>query len=267
MLDKFIRPCILASVLLLGVSNGAFAGAILIVNGAAETSETGTTSSITTQISQLETAVGNTVTIVDTPPATLSGFQQVWDLRFSNSSPLTPSVISEYVAYLAAGNGIFAMGENAGFATRNNSVLALIAAAGGGNLTFTVPGDSQTVNAPFTGPNLVSSIQYLAAGGVTTPGSGQFITSNQDGGTGVAFGPGTLTNALAGTLTAIFDVNFMQTDANPESQALTKNLIGFIDVQVAGGVPEPSTWAMMILGFAGIGFMTYRRRNVVMREA
>lgn len=26
-------------------------------------------------------------------------------------------------------------------------------------------------------------------------------------------------------------------------------------------VPEPSTWAMMILGFAGIGFLTYRRRN------
>ena len=28
-----------------------------------------------------------------------------------------------------------------------------------------------------------------------------------------------------------------------------------------GGVPEPSTWAMMILGFAGVGFMAYRRRN------
>ena len=26
-------------------------------------------------------------------------------------------------------------------------------------------------------------------------------------------------------------------------------------------VPEPSTWAMMILGFAGVGFMTYRRRR------
>jgi hypothetical protein len=26
-------------------------------------------------------------------------------------------------------------------------------------------------------------------------------------------------------------------------------------------VPEPSTWAMMILGFAGIGAMTYRRRK------
>jgi len=26
-------------------------------------------------------------------------------------------------------------------------------------------------------------------------------------------------------------------------------------------VPEPSTWAMMILGFFGVGFMAYRRRN------
>ena len=26
-------------------------------------------------------------------------------------------------------------------------------------------------------------------------------------------------------------------------------------------VPEPSTWAMMILGFVGIGAMTYRRRK------
>ncbi len=33
-------------------------------------------------------------------------------------------------------------------------------------------------------------------------------------------------------------------------------------------VPEPSTWAMMILGFAGVGFMTYRRRNqATLREA
>jgi hypothetical protein len=28
-----------------------------------------------------------------------------------------------------------------------------------------------------------------------------------------------------------------------------------------GAVPEPSTWAMMILGFAGIGFLTYRRKS------
>jgi len=28
-------------------------------------------------------------------------------------------------------------------------------------------------------------------------------------------------------------------------------------------VPEPSTWAMMLLGFSGLGFMTYRRRRAV----
>jgi hypothetical protein len=29
-------------------------------------------------------------------------------------------------------------------------------------------------------------------------------------------------------------------------------------------VPEPSTWAMMILGFAGLGFMAYRRRGAAL---
>ena len=33
------------------------------------------------------------------------------------------------------------------------------------------------------------------------------------------------------------------------------------------GVPEPSTWAMMILGFAGVGFMAYRRRNMAFKTA
>jgi hypothetical protein len=30
---------------------------------------------------------------------------------------------------------------------------------------------------------------------------------------------------------------------------------------IATAVPEPSTWAMMILGFMGVGFMAYRRKN------
>jgi hypothetical protein len=30
---------------------------------------------------------------------------------------------------------------------------------------------------------------------------------------------------------------------------------------LVASVPEPSTWAMMLLGFAGVGFMAYRRRN------
>jgi PEP-CTERM motif len=36
---------------------------------------------------------------------------------------------------------------------------------------------------------------------------------------------------------------------------------GTIAVEAITAVPEPSTWAMMILGFAGIGFLAYRRKN------
>lgn len=36
--------------------------------------------------------------------------------------------------------------------------------------------------------------------------------------------------------------------------------IGLDDVSVTA-VPEPATWAMMILGFAGVGFMAYRRKS------
>jgi len=36
--------------------------------------------------------------------------------------------------------------------------------------------------------------------------------------------------------------------------------LGNVWIQV-NAVPEPSTWAMLILGFAGIGFMAYRRKS------
>jgi hypothetical protein len=66
------------------------------------------------------------------------------------------------------------------------------------------------------------------------------------------------------------------TGARPFSEADMSNTgTLFIDSDVAlsfasghdyssnavGAVPEPSTWAMMILGFAGIGFMAYRRKS------
>jgi hypothetical protein len=34
-----------------------------------------------------------------------------------------------------------------------------------------------------------------------------------------------------------------------------------ITADFTSAVPEPSTWAMLILGFAGVGFMAYRRRD------
>jgi hypothetical protein len=37
---------------------------------------------------------------------------------------------------------------------------------------------------------------------------------------------------------------------------------GLLDnVTVTAAIPEPESWAMLILGFLGIGFMAYRKRN------
>jgi hypothetical protein len=39
--------------------------------------------------------------------------------------------------------------------------------------------------------------------------------------------------------------------------------IDFTTPVIGGAVPEPSTWAMMILGFCGLGFMAYRKKSTL----
>jgi hypothetical protein len=43
------------------------------------------------------------------------------------------------------------------------------------------------------------------------------------------------------------------------------DLIG--NVIVSSGVPEASTWAMMLLGFAGLGYTGYRARRPAIAAA
>jgi hypothetical protein len=38
-------------------------------------------------------------------------------------------------------------------------------------------------------------------------------------------------------------------------------ITGPLDTGVSPAVPEPSTWAMMLIGFAGVGFIAYRRKS------
>jgi hypothetical protein len=248
------------------VTSLAFAQ-VLIVNGSDGTSEPGTTAQITTNLSNLHTAVGNTVTVSSTIPVNLGGYSQVWDIRFSNNFALTAPQQTQYLGFLQGGGGMFLMGENSGFMARNNSVLDLIALAGGGTIGFTTPSSNQTVNAPFTGPNAVTQVTYAAPGGFTNSGTGTFITQVGSIGSGIAFGVGTLADAPLGALTSIFDVNFMQNFYDlPHSQNLTKNLIGFVQDQVEDPVnppdltpiPEPSAFGLVAV--AGLFMLLLVRR-------
>lgn len=64
--------------------------------------------------------------------------------------------------------------------------------------------------------------------------------------TGLASGPNTVEVFFADRFVTEAGLYF---DANVTLNALT------------APVPEPSTWAMMILGFAGVGFLAYRRKS------
>jgi hypothetical protein len=63
-----------------------------------------------------------------------------------------------------------------------------------------------------------------------------------------------------GTLTSLTFEGFNGPDTFFLGQPFLAGLTG-TDFAVTAAVPEPSTWAMLILGFAGIGFMAYRRKS------
>jgi hypothetical protein len=60
---------------------------------------------------------------------------------------------------------------------------------------------------------------------------------------------------------------FINTASHPPVNNFTssggdENFRTFVDTGVTAAVPEPSTWAMLLLGFAGIGFAGYRRSKL-----
>lgn len=232
---------------------------VLIVNGLSNTSEPTTTANITSNLETLHMAVGNTTVTVDTLPADISSYNEIWDIRFSNTSPLSVVDIASYLTFLQRGGSLFLMGENAGFINRNNSILDFINQAGGGTLAFSVPNDVQDVLPPFNQPNGVNSFAYIAPGGVVDSGTGAWATQAQTGGgSAIYFETGTLANANRGTLTVVFDVNFMQGDptSTDDNIQFFKNLINVV-TSAAGSnsvsetriakIPTISVYSLLIM--------------------
>jgi hypothetical protein len=86
-----------------------------------------------------------------------------------------------------------------------------------------------------------------AANGTINPTDGSIITNGNPfagyhcGGAYCLVGPGDPTKLNSTNMDTIAPVN--------------------VSVTLASAVPEPSTWAMMILGFFGVGFMAHRRKS------
>ena len=116
----------------------------------------------------------------------------------------------------------------------------------------------------------ITGSTYLTAGansfvvghddGVVLTMAGYGIVVNQPGPTSYSSSPFTVMNTGAAGLVA-FDLKYTECCGGPA------NLDFAINGAPVGGVPEPSTWAMMLLGFGGLGFAGYRRSSKAERFA
>ena len=91
----------------------------------------------------------------------------------------------------------------------------------------------------------------ICGNGSNICGSSIEAYEDSEGGTGV-------TAVLQGQIVGDPQLQFTDVTISPD-QLATGGLVGN---EAAGGViPEPSTWSMIILGFAGIGFIGYRTKR------
>jgi hypothetical protein len=249
-----------------GVSSGANA---LIVTEATSVVDTDNTN-----LSNKLTTAGFTVTSnAGVPGGSLATYQQIWDTRF-NQIVLSASDITAYTTYLAGGGNLFLLGENTGFATRNNSIISFIAAVGGGTITVTSPSNTVTVLTPFAA-GITNPFTFQAAAGTHSVGSyGAIAVDAASIAPAIVYGPGALTAAPAGSLIIVFDVNFLGTSADANSQQLIRNLIAYLAAPVTvapfnppspASVPALSTWAFFVLA-AGLTYLASRRMGKTKHE-
>lgn len=138
------------------------------------------------------------------------------------------------------------------------SVISASPGAGGLSVSIGLP---PSIPTGFTAIN--SLLQTLPPSGGPYVGSAAFISLG-------SYSTEPITNALILPTnvdpsqwdSANFSLDFDDpTGANGD--AFVSGLLNSVTVTTA--VPEMSTWTLLILGFAGLGFLGYRRRDAIMR--
>ena len=121
------------------------------------------------------------------------------------------------------------------------------------SVTFTNPADSFSC----TGNGCVfNTASFGGFTGLTFNAAGALTAIGADISTGTGNGSNNLnTLEIGDSLFANTGTNFQ---LNPLGNGNGDIVRG---ITITAAVPEPSTWAMMILGFCGIGFVAYRRKG------
>jgi PEP-CTERM motif len=136
-------------------------------------------------------------------------------------------------------------------------------AVGGITQTFFAPAGIYTLSFALAGnpdPNDGDPLKKLLVKIGATSVPYQYLVTTQTHGS-----MGYVTESIPGLiLNGPVTLTFTSLDAPGNSWG---PVIGAVDVSLSSPVPEPSTWAMMILGFLGIGFLAYRRKSGSLRTA
>ena len=121
------------------------------------------------------------------------------------------------------------------------------------DFTDSYAGQTFKLHVDFTAPSGTSPDPFNFS--ATLSGTLAWITGGQ---VKIDFGPSQHFTFAGGSFDlSIADVILRTSLLN---QGDTEALTGTVS-NVVAAVPEPSTWAMMMLGFAGVGYMAYRRRK------
>jgi hypothetical protein len=177
-----------------------------------------------------------------TPPGWTNVGHEDGVLQYATAAPnITPYQGLNFYSLDGAGdNGVFIAGDGI-----TQSVATVI-------------GANYQLNFGLSGENGPGGITTLAVtiGSQTTDFT---ITSDNSSFFNKPFALTTINYVATSADTAI---SFIETASNDggNNDALIDG-VSFQGPSVTSAVPEPSTWAMLILGFAGIGFMAYRRKS------
>lgn len=176
-------------------------------------------------------AKGHTVTIQSgtSGPGDLTGFQQVWDMRYSTA--LSAADKAKYDDFLKNRGYLYLSGEHAGFAVRNNSISEFTSTLGGGTISVGgSPSNGQSGNGTYF-PN-GETVDFAAAAEITNVGGTGRILASDNTGKATAMmwigNAGDLGQAYNGTVVVIADINWTQ------SAFLDTNNRAFLQQLIAG---------------------------------
>jgi PEP-CTERM motif len=123
-------------------------------------------------------------------------------------------------------------------------------------ITLDLNGMSVSPNATPGVNNIYLDI-YTSVGGNLAYYSGALATDTTD----IVIPADTLSEGVSYYFDLVYDDRIVGTTGGDSPITLTQ----FYDIGTTGdfttAVPEPSTWAMMLLGFAGLGYASYRRSH------